>query len=104
MTHLAVSDQCETQSTPPQDGMSANSATDGFFAIRVSDLSDSELQERIQVCAEKFLAAQQDYEDTGDMAAIGERDRWWLVEAEALRERGGRQRIVARMERERGLS
>jgi hypothetical protein len=69
-----------------------------------ASLSDEALGDYINGCAERFLASQRRYEETGSFADAGERDRWWGAEAEALRERGSRVRIVARMERERGLS
>lgn len=71
---------------------------------QMSVMSDSELQDYIHGCAERFVAAQERWEATGCFAAIGDRDAWWQSEAEALRERGSRAHIVRRMEQERNLT
>lgn len=73
-------------------------------ADKLSDMTDSALQEYIHACAEQFLSAQRRYEETGCFTAIGDRDRWWQAECEALRERGSRPHIVLKLERERGLA
>jgi hypothetical protein len=70
----------------------------------LSALSDEDLQDYIHACAKRFLAAQERWEATGEFSAIGDRDRYWGWEAEALRERGSRPHLVARLEQERGLA
>lgn len=69
-----------------------------------ASLSDEALEAYIHGCAREFLAAQRRWEETGCFAAVGERDSWWHEEAAALRERGNRPGVVARLEKERGLA
>jgi hypothetical protein len=61
----------------------------------LSEMSDSALQTYICECAERFCAAQREYEKHGNLADAGDRDRWWQAEAEALRVRGSRTRGLA---------
>lgn len=63
-------------------------------AVQLAGKSDSELQTYICECAERFCAAQREYEKHGNLADAGDRDRWWQAEAEALRVRGSRMRAV----------
>jgi hypothetical protein len=74
-----------------------------MYSYEVSEMSDEELQAHIQLCAREFLAAQARWDETGEFSAIGDRDRWWAHEAEALRERGSRPHLVQGMEQELGL-
>jgi hypothetical protein len=69
----------------------------------LSALSDADLESYIHACAKRFLAAQERWEATGCFSAIGDRDRWWNEEADALRERGSRAHLVRAMEAERDL-
>ena len=70
----------------------------------LSALSDADLQDYIHTCAEHFLTSQELWELTGDFACIGERDRWWSLEAAALRERASRAHLVKAREQELGLA
>jgi hypothetical protein len=88
----------------------ANSSVSSHFVMgdtkhyyQLSGLTDADLQTYISHCAAQFLAAQKRWEESGDFAAIGDRDMWWQAEAEALRERGSRAHLVKAMERELGL-
>lgn len=65
-------------------------------ADAMSAMSDAELQSYIHGCAEQFLAAQRRWEATGCFAAIGDRDAFWLAEADALVELGNRGGFKAR--------
>lgn len=61
---------------------------------QMSVMSDSELQDYIHGCAERFVAAQERWEATGYWGHVRQRDEWWGAEAEALREMGGRASVT----------
>lgn len=85
----AQSQPIGTTLPPIQARQSSDDAAFGN-AIVLRDLSDAELQQYILSCAVQFVAAQRRWETTGCFAAIGDRDRWWQAEADALVEQGCR--------------
>jgi hypothetical protein len=101
---LPVSGANKTHSPAPHGGTQQSQQFVVTSTKAVWDMTDTELQQRIQFCAEQFMAAQREWEQTGDFAAVGTRDYWWQAESEALRERGSRPQVVAQMEAERGLA
>jgi hypothetical protein len=69
----------------------------GDYPRDLSSLGDEDLESYIAMCSLQMLAANK-------LGMKEERRRWWNEEARALRERHSRPELVARLERELGLS
>jgi hypothetical protein len=94
-----------TMQTSPIETVSRPAAGNRrLSAQQVSELSDAELNARIEECSELMLNADLLFCQTGEISYAGERDSWWLQERLALTERGRRPGVVAALEQAKGLA